>query len=164
MRLSNFILTIYLLASLQGIAQTEEHNDITLALQIHNEAREELGLEALIWSEELAMEAEIYAKKLAKTNRFEHCKVTPHGENLYWYSATHVFPFAEASQVWYDEISEYKYRKCCGPKFSKTGHYTQMIWHKTTEVGIGVAVSAKGATYVVARYNPPGNYTGQFPY
>ena len=74
MRLFNFILTFYLLASLQGIAQTEENNDITLALQIHNEAREELGLEALIWSEELAMEAEIYAKKLAKTNRFEHCK------------------------------------------------------------------------------------------
>ena len=164
MRLSNIILTISLLASLQGIAQTEDNNDITLALQIHNEAREEVGLEAISWSEDLAKEAEIYAEKLAKTNRFVHCKKTPHGENLYWYSATHVFPLAEASQAWYDEISDYKYRKCCGPKFSETGHYTQMIWHNTTEVGIGVAISAKGTTYVVARYNPSGNYIGQFPY
>ena len=36
MRLSNIILTISLLASLQGIAQTEDNNDITIALQIHN--------------------------------------------------------------------------------------------------------------------------------
>ena len=31
-----------------------------------------------------------------------------------------------------------------------------MVWHATTAVGIGVAVSSRGETYVVARYNPSG--------
>ena len=30
-------------------------------------------------------------------------------------------------------------------------------------MGIGVAKSASGWTYVVANYSPPGNYQGKFP-
>jgi len=29
---------------------------------------------------------------------------------------------------------------------------------------MGSAISSDGKVYVVARYNPPGNYIGQFPY
>jgi hypothetical protein len=29
---------------------------------------------------------------------------------------------------------------------------------------MGVAVSKSGETYVVARYNPVGNFQGEFPY
>lgn len=38
-----------------------------------------------------------------------------------------------------------------------------MIWSATTHVGIGLAISPSGTTYVVARYSPPGNYVGQLP-
>jgi hypothetical protein len=38
-----------------------------------------------------------------------------------------------------------------------------MIWSGTTCVGMGLAVSSSGTTYVVARYSPPGNYVGQSP-
>lgn len=38
-----------------------------------------------------------------------------------------------------------------------------MIWSGTTHVGMGLAVSSSGTTYVVARYSPPGNYVGQSP-
>lgn len=38
-----------------------------------------------------------------------------------------------------------------------------MIWSGTTHVGMGLAVSPSGTTYVVARYSPPGNYVGQSP-
>ena len=38
-----------------------------------------------------------------------------------------------------------------------------MIWGTTTHVGMAVAVSSSGTSYVVARYSPPGNYIGQSP-
>lgn len=40
----------------------------------------------------------------------------------------------------------------------------QCIWPTTTKVGIGAAKASNGATYVVARYTPPGNWMGQNAY
>ena len=140
-------------------------HDLQGALEVHNAARAEVGLAPLTWDEALADEAEAYAQGLARRHRFEHARDrNGHGENLWWCSASTNTPMSEASQWWYDEIALYKYRKCCGPNFSETGHYTQMVWHSTTAVGIGVAVSSRGETYVVARYNPTGNWQGEYPY
>ena len=44
-----------------------------------------------------------------------------------------------------------------------TGHYTQMVWKGTTEVGCATA-SGTELTYLVCRYSPPGNIVGQKPY
>ena len=139
--------------------------DLQGGLEVHNAARAEVGVAPLTWDEALADEAETYAQELARRHRFEHARErNGHGENLWWYSASTNTPMSEASQWWYDEIKLYRYRKCCGPNFSETGHYTQMVWHSTTAVGIGVAVSSRGETYVVARYNPTGNWQGEYPY
>jgi len=46
--------------------------------------------------------------------------------------------------------------------WSDVGHYTQVIWKNTTEVGCGVARSNQGEIWV-CNYNPPGNYQGQNP-
>ena len=141
------------------------NNDLRSALDVHNAARAEVGVAPLTWDDALAQEAEVYAQELARRHRFEHDRDrNGHGENLYWYSAATNTPMSDASKSWYDEIEVYRYRKCCGPNFSETGHYTQMIWHSTTAVGIGVAVSSRGETYVVARYNPTGNWQGECPY
>ena len=150
----------------EGAAQSlSVNNDLQGALDLHNAARAEVGVAALNWDDALAQEAEAYAQELARRHRFEHDRDrNGHGENLYWYSASTNTPMSDASKSWYDEITLYRYRKCCGPKFSETGHYTQMVWHSTTAVGIGVAVSSKGETYVVARYNPTGNWQGEYPY
>ena len=150
----------------EGAAQSlSVNNDLQGALDVHNAARAEVGVAPLTWDDALAQEAEAYAQELARRHRFEHARDNNgHGENLYWYSATTNTPMSDASKSWYDEIEVYRYRKCCGPNFSETGHYTQMIWHSTTAVGIGVAVSSRGETYVVARYNPTGNWQGEFPY
>jgi hypothetical protein len=62
---------------------------------------------------------------------------------------------------WYDEISSYNYSS---PGFSSTtGHFTQVIWLGSTQLGIGIAFSSdnKNAT-VVANYYPPGNVLGSF--
>ena len=150
----------------EGAAQfLSVNNDLQGALDVHNAARSEVGVAPLTWDDALAKEAEAYAQELARRHRFEHDRDrNGHGENLYWYSASTNTPMSDASKSWYDEIEVYRYRKCCGPNFSETGHYTQMIWHSTTAVGIGVAVSSRGETYVVARYNPTGNWQGEYPY
>ena len=145
------------------------------ALQVHNDARNEVGVSPLVWSEKLEQQALKYAKQIARTNNYEHSN-TKDGENLamfyeyeesnkvktYIYSDT---PLYDASMAWYEEIKDYKYSKIkrfrIGPKI---GHYTQMVWKDTKEVGIASAISKNGKVYVVARYYPVGNYLGEYPY
>lgn len=145
------------------------------ALKVHNDARSEVGTPPLVWSENLEEQALKYAKQIARTNNYKHSS-TRDGENLamffeyekhnkvktYIYSAT---PLYDASMAWYNEIKDYKYSKIkrhrIGPKI---GHYTQMVWKDTKEVGIASAVSKNGKVYVVARYYPIGNYLGEYPY
>jgi hypothetical protein len=43
------------------------------------------------------------------------------------------------------------------------GHYTQVVWSGTRELGCGVARSPSREIWV-CNYNPPGNYIGQRPY
>ena len=42
------------------------------------------------------------------------------------------------------------------------GHFTQLIWASSCDIGIGIARSRSGKVMVVANYRPPGNITGQF--
>tara|TARA_B110000263_G_scaffold15668_1_gene12688 strand:- start:1916 stop:2173 length:258 start_codon:yes stop_codon:yes gene_type:complete len=75
-------------------------------------------------------------------------------------------PAGEGSTAWYNEIADYTYSVIGSTENANVviGHYTQMIWSTTTEVGIAKARSTSGKEYVVARYSPPGNMGGQYPY
>lgn len=65
------------------------------------------------------------------------------------------------TDMWYEEHDKYRYGN---PGFStNTGHFTQIVWQSSKEMGAGKAVSSSGAQFVVARYQPPGNVRGQFP-
>lgn len=153
-------------------------SDINKAITIHNNAREEVGVSKLVWSDKLAEDALNYAIYLSNIDiGLVHSNSrNDQGENLYSsfkfqtingvksfiYSKT---PYKDASLAWYDEISDYVY----GPikndsNFNIVGHYTQMIWSSTKKVGIASARSKSGNVYVVARYFPTGNFIGEFPY
>ena len=64
-----------------------------------------------------------------------------------------------ATGKWYDEIKNYNFTT--GFKISKEGgdigHFTQVVWKKTSQVGFGKALDEKGCVYIVANYYPPGN-------
>ena len=151
------------------------------ALKVHNDAREEVGVKPLVWSENLEIDAKKYADYLASKDIFKHSgsiKEINQGENLY---STAYFVLQEngekfffentnylkdASISWLGEKKDYTYAKIGDRKnnFSKIGHYTQMVWNETTQVGIAYSKSISGKVYVVARYYPAGNIISQFPY
>lgn len=48
------------------------------------------------------------------------------------------------------------------PTTLKTGHFTQVVWRDSTELGVGMARNRNGEVYVVCNYNPAGNFLGSF--
>lgn len=144
--------------------------DKAAALEIHNRARLDVGVSALQWSDDLAADAALWAKNMARKNRMYHSENDQRngqGENLYMTTATDTERSGRAAaQAWYEEIKDYTYSPIGSGQnnFGAIGHYTQMIWKTSTHVGMALAVSESGATYVVARYSPPGNFVGQTPY
>ena len=65
---------------------------------------------------------------------------------------------AAAVDSWYDEIKDYDFKKGKSKNGGVVGHFTQLVWKDSTQLGIGVAKSAKNSIYVVANYHPGGNF------
>jgi len=126
----------------------------------HNQWRSKVGVKPLRWSPQLATYAQQWANRMAASGKFEHRRPNKYGENLFWGSGRRWSP-TEVVNSWGSEVKDYNYSKnsCRGV----CGHYTQIVWKNTTEVGC--AVARKGnQEYWVCNYNPPGNYIGQRPY
>ena len=158
------------------VSSSLSNEDINLALKIHNDARSEVGVPALSWSSSLSEDALQWAIEMAEKDEMFHSTNDSRpgqGENLYYwccstgeietFSST---PGKDASVLWYNEINDYTYAEVGSPLNESVmiGHYTQMVWSSTTEVGMAKARSASGKEYVVARYSPAGNWVGEFPY
>jgi hypothetical protein len=61
----------------------------------------------------------------------------------------------EVVDKWYEEVGNYSFAR---PGFqSNTGHFSQVVWKGSRELGVGKATGHDGKVFVVARYRPPGN-------
>jgi pathogenesis-related protein 1 len=137
-----------------------DRNDPAVAefLRVHNQARAEVGVAPLKWSDKLARAAQQWADQMAATGNFAHNPQTPFGENIAGGSPP--FSPAAGANSWLEEKAAFR----PGLRdFSAVGHYTQMVWRGTTHVGFGTA-QVNGMTVVVANYEPPGNIAGQPPF
>ncbi len=145
-------------------------------LATHNRVRAKHGLSPLKWSDKLAAYSQQWADHLGQGSRctMRHRGGTPpYGENLYWSSAVvwsdgvrelNRVTIRDVVKAWADEEAWYNYqRNTCLPG-KRCGHYTQIVWKNTTEVGCAVKVCADKSQTWVCSYNPPGNFTGQRPY
>jgi pathogenesis-related protein 1 len=129
----------------------------------HNKERKLLNIPNLTWNEEIASYAEEWALQLAEEdNSIHHRSGDNYGENISWISRM-PDDISEGVAMWNEEKVYFKY-KPIGNDWAKSGHYTQVIWKNTTQVGCGCAESKSGAFFFVCNYNPPGNYIGQKPY
>ncbi len=129
-------------------------------LESHNALRSTLKLRPLEWSDKLSSIAGKWAETLLENGRFEHQRNLSYGENLFQISGQRAAP-TEVVHDWATESLDYDYagNHCHGV----CGHYTQMVWRNTREVGCAEAHNPDREVWV-CEYNPPGNYEGQRPY
>ncbi|XP_066911241.1 uncharacterized protein [Clytia hemisphaerica] len=140
-----------------GQTMADFKNDI---LKTHNTYRKTHRSNPLKWSNKLQANAQRWADKLAKKGYLQHENQSEEGENIACMKGAELTG-ERAATMWYDEVKYYDYSK---PTFSsKTGHFTQLVWNGSTELGVGRATASNGMQFVVARYNPPGNILGKFP-
>lgn len=144
--------------------------------RLHNYFRWRVGVQPLSWNESLAQDAAVYARECfwGHDPTRDNPKFSYVGENLY---ATTVQPtlasVTESVQAWGDERYDFDFGFTTGQTTGgMVGHYTQMVWDDTSEVGCAVAwcgngisnLPWSGGTMVVCRYGTGGNYTGEMPY
>ncbi len=166
------ILTVSWSALQRSHAQTNGNVADTI-LRIHNSERaaKNVNVPALVWSASLAADAQSYAEHLNSlgysccTTLLPHATGTGQGENLAW--GPPGYSPAAGAQGWANEKSNYKggpiTREDFAPGVPMIGHYTQMVWKNTSEVGCGTSSSDR-MDILVCRYSQPGNYVGQTPY
>jgi pathogenesis-related protein 1 len=129
-------------------------------VKLHNKVRAEVGVGPVKWSPTLAKYAQAWADELAKTGELDHNPDGKYGENL-WGRTGGKPDVLGCVPGWYREKELYTPGT---PGDGEAGHYTQMVWSKTTEIGVGKAVSKQGKLIVVANYNPKGNTNREKPY
>ncbi|XP_011688654.1 PREDICTED: uncharacterized protein LOC105450498 isoform X4 [Wasmannia auropunctata] len=136
---------------------------INVCLDTHNFYRSRHGVPPLRLSKQLCKTSQDWANILAARGRLEHRANIDYGENLYcmWSSNPKTIVGGEEPvNEWYAEEAQHQYGK--EPTTLKTGHFTQVIWRDSTELGVGMARNRNGEVYVVCNYNPAGNFLGSF--
>jgi hypothetical protein len=124
----------------------------------HNRLRALHCAPPLAWSPALEKSAQAWADHLKGAGCDLDHSPGPHGENL---AAGSIGAMDGPAVVryWYDESAHYAFAK--GGFSSQTGHFTQVVWAGTHEVGCG-NTQCEGMDLWVCQYDPPGNMQGAF--
>ncbi|KAI0855518.1 CAP domain-containing protein [Xylaria cubensis] len=135
----------------------DEETFTSAILNNTNFYRKEHNATAVVWNDTLSSFATDYldGDKVGADCNFAHSG-GPYGENL-----AIGYPNATASiEAWGDEREKYNFGK---PGFSEqTGHFTQLVWKNTTDVGCGRKLCGERGWYLACEYWPRGNVVGAF--
>ncbi|XP_040899179.1 Golgi-associated plant pathogenesis-related protein 1-like isoform X2 [Toxotes jaculatrix] len=124
-------------------------------LATHNSYRAKHSTPPLKFNSELSAACQKWADHLLERNSLGHSD-TKDGENVFTMSSSAGLKLTgkEAVDAWYSEIKDYDWKN---PGFTgTTGHFTQVVWKESTELGVGLATNGKRA-FVVGQYRPAGN-------
>jgi pathogenesis-related protein 1 len=126
------------------------------------------ALPALTWSSAAAATAQAWADQC----QFKHNPNRGNlGENIAAATPNSLTTMGVV-QNWAAESAYYDYgTNSCAPN-RICGHYTQIVWRNTTQVGCAMARCNQNSPFSgsaqwwfwVCNYSPPGNYVGQRPY
>jgi pathogenesis-related protein 1 len=165
----------------QPVGGELEPTQFTGTLAAHNAWRTQVGSANLVWNNAVATVAQQWANELAGRPgcRLEHRSSADLatlegglGENLYTKGASPNLPIVTPKEVvdsWGSEIQFYDSttHTCNAPPGDSCGHYTQVVWSTTQEVGCGTASCVNGDfqnVIWVCNYRSPGNIAGQNPF
>lgn len=169
------------------VGMTAAHNAIRAGLDL------DPPLPDLTWNQSLADFAQQWANTLANDTNcgtIFHRDQRMYGENIAFSgikgAGTIMYPPEEAVESWAAEVLCWDYgtilgngqptsssescdAKCIADQHSSgCGHYTQLVWRNTKEVGCGYATCVDDNGFSdgvwVCNYSPPGNFVGQAPY
>lgn len=139
-------------------------------LAIHNRERQTVGVPALAWDETLAASSRQRAREMAHTGSFGHAPTGPAGldgpgENL-WAGTADAYSPEEMVGLWVEERADFKHgtfpHVSKSARLERVGHYTQLIWKRTTRVGCAKAGNDR-EEFLVCRYSTSGNVIGERP-
>jgi len=145
-------------------------------LTAHNEVRAKAKpkprtpLLPLTWSDAMAAKAQAWANQC----QYKHNPgLGPYGENIAAAAPPGSTTNPGVVQSWAAEVADYSYAKnSCAPG-KVCGHYTQLVWADTKQVGCAKVLCTKNSPFGanapewefwVCDYAPPGNYVGEKPY
>ena len=136
-----------------------------------NRYRAEVNVTPLAWSDNLSAQAQKCADfnsaNFLKQGTTKHCPTPGYGQNIALATASSNLTLAQMVDLWGNEKRYFINGEF--PSVSSTGspaavgHYTQMIWQNSSEVGCGEA-SAGGNNILVCDYSPQGNINGTIVY
>jgi len=163
----------------QPVGGDPEPAQFTGTVAAHNSWRAQVGSPNLVWNNAIAVVAQQWADELAGRPdcRLEHRSSADLailegglGENLYTKGASPNPPTVTPQEVvdgWGSEIQYYDATTHTCQQGQVCGHYTQVVWSTTAEVGCGTATCVNGAfqnVIWVCNYRSPGNIAGQNPF
>ena len=154
-----------------SVAKNNPPLDPATMVAAHNQWRIKTGVPALKWSNNLTASAQQWADQLTRKGCIMKHSTSANGENIYWAGAAQRSDGTSSMQeiteqnvvdAWGNEVKDYDYasNSCHGV----CGHYTQVVWKSTAEVGCGMAACSDKAQIWVCQYSPRGNMVGQKPY
>ena len=132
------------------------------ALIAHNIYREKHHVPPVTLNREICLLAQKHANIMALNEDFLHSHNTYKGEELaenLFMCTGYKISGQNMVETWYNEGKDYDYN---GDFQKGSGHFTQIVWKETKEVGFAYAQSKNGTFYAVGHYYPPGNFLGEF--
>jgi len=144
------------------LAQKADSDEVDLLLERHNFWRAEVGVDDISYSKELAEVANKWAIQLKKQGCIFKQSENAYGENIFKGTVGYV-TISDAVDSWGEEKKNYDYKKNKCESGKICGHYTQIVWKNSTEVGCARTI-CDGSVIWICNYNPPGNFVGQKPY
>ncbi|CAC5376087.1 PI16 [Mytilus coruscus] len=139
----------------------------SLLINEHNRYRKvenAANMQKMVWSQTLEQEATAWAAKCSNSHQ-----QNGRGENLAMQSVGEDINvlIRRGIKMWFDEKRNY----APGGGFSmSTGHYTQLVWADSKQLGCGVQICNPNSKfpmqymYLVCFYDPPGNFNNREPY
>ncbi|KAF2665575.1 PR-1-like protein [Microthyrium microscopicum] len=167
--LNSFVIVLSCLAHhiLAGVPDINDQSFQDLNLSQNNNIRTQAQAQPVNWNGQLAL----VAKQVADKCVFKHSG-SGYGENLFMISNSESDPdygslTSSAYNAWISEMSNYDFNNPEGSSLQQTGHFTQLVWKATTDIGCAWARCAGtgGLAYnhmFVCEYSPAGNVAGEY--
>ncbi|KAF9526369.1 CAP domain-containing protein [Crepidotus variabilis] len=130
-------------------------DDIQLYLDSHNSYRRLHGANDLAWNASLASNAQAWTDRCY----YGHSSAGENIANAVPLSIPYI-----VKEAWGKNEAKYFHKGMAfdSNTFEKYGHYTQLVWKGSQQLGCGCTVCNGTMSFVSCKYYPPGNWLGEF--